>query len=482
MGNKLLLADDSITIQKVVGIIFANEDYELTVVDSGIAAMEKARELVPDIILIDALMPGKNGYEVCEEVRRDPTLKHIPLLLLTGAFEPFDEERARQCGADDSISKPFESQHLIDKVRALIAQGKERAKAQPEPELAAPAPRPVEVSDVTTRELTAAAPVEALPLTETAAGETAWDFFTAEEERGEDIFATELSVAEEVIEVTPDEDLWGAFDVEEVTENEAFAIEETAEELPVEVAAGLTTEEAFSFAEEEPGPAGAGVDLFAAPQEFMPLGEPAAEDVFTFAEEPGLAAAEGSGLYREEAGEDIFTFADEPAPQGTGTELFAAPLEFIPPEEPATEDFFSLVKETPAAESDAVFGADVFSVEPEGMVPGVETTEEFLAVAAVPQSVAEEREESRPQPLTATPEVERQFAPEEEYVPAFSAAPAAAAVPAPVSGDVTLSDEQLTALVSRISRDILEKIAWEVVPDLAETIIREEIRKIKEAQ
>src|SRR5512133_4381818 len=101
MGNRLLLADDSITIQKVVAIIFANEEFELTVVDNGIAALEKAREVRPDVMLVDALMPGKSGYEVCEEVRRDPQLKGIPLLLLVGACEPFDEDKARQSGADD---------------------------------------------------------------------------------------------------------------------------------------------------------------------------------------------------------------------------------------------------------------------------------------------------------------------------------------------------------------------------------------------
>src|SRR5690349_3579557 len=113
MGSKVLLADDSITIQKVVAIIFANEDYELTVVDNGDAALQKARESIPDVVLVDALMPGKNGYEVCQEMRRDPVLKNVPLLLMTGAFEPFDEDKARQCGADDFISKPFESQNLI---------------------------------------------------------------------------------------------------------------------------------------------------------------------------------------------------------------------------------------------------------------------------------------------------------------------------------------------------------------------------------
>ena len=127
MGTTLLLADDSITIQKVVGIIFANEDYELVVVDNGNSALEKAREIHPDVMLVDAVMPGKSGYEVCEEVRRDPLLKEIPLLLLVGAFESFDEEKARKSGADDHITKPFESQNLIDKVKALVDLAATRA-------------------------------------------------------------------------------------------------------------------------------------------------------------------------------------------------------------------------------------------------------------------------------------------------------------------------------------------------------------------
>src|SRR6266567_4056661 len=138
MGTKLLLADDSITIQKVVGIIFASEDYELAIVDNGDAALVKARETRPDVLLVDAVMPGKTRYEVCEEVRRDPLLTGVPILLLTGAFEPFDEEKARQSGADDFISKPFESQHLINKVTTLADLGMRRKNAAPEPDVAPP--------------------------------------------------------------------------------------------------------------------------------------------------------------------------------------------------------------------------------------------------------------------------------------------------------------------------------------------------------
>ena len=131
MGIKLLLADDSITIQKVVGIIFATEDYDVTIVDNGDVALAKAREIKPDVLLVDAVMPGKSGYEVCEQIRRDPVLQRLPILLLTGAFEAFDEDKARKSGADDFISKPFESQNLIEKVTGLIGIGRQRAAAAP---------------------------------------------------------------------------------------------------------------------------------------------------------------------------------------------------------------------------------------------------------------------------------------------------------------------------------------------------------------
>jgi CheY-like chemotaxis protein len=129
MSIKILLADDSITIQKVAGIIFGGEEYSLTVVDNGKAAVEKAREINPDVLLIDALMPGMSGYEVCEAVRATPLISTKPILLLTGSFEPFDEAKAKSCGADDYLAKPFESQQIVTKVKELIELGSSRTLA-----------------------------------------------------------------------------------------------------------------------------------------------------------------------------------------------------------------------------------------------------------------------------------------------------------------------------------------------------------------
>ncbi|MFY3745854.1 response regulator, partial [Anaeromyxobacter sp. Red801] len=147
MPKTLLLADDSITIQKVVGITFANEDVQVVAVDNGEDALAKARELRPAVILADVVMPRRNGYELCEAVKSDPALRGIPVLLLAGTFEAFDEARARGAHADGHISKPFESQALINKVRELLGEPPATAPspyrgagAAPQPAAQAPVP------------------------------------------------------------------------------------------------------------------------------------------------------------------------------------------------------------------------------------------------------------------------------------------------------------------------------------------------------
>jgi CheY-like chemotaxis protein len=131
MAKTLLLADDSVTIQKVVGISLASEDIALVTVDNGDDAIARARELRPDAILADCVMPGRSGYEVCEQIQADPSLRHIPVLLLTGTFEAFDEERAARCGAAGHIAKPFEAQTLVDEVHRLFALAASRRPAPP---------------------------------------------------------------------------------------------------------------------------------------------------------------------------------------------------------------------------------------------------------------------------------------------------------------------------------------------------------------
>ena len=120
MAYKILLADDSVTIQKVVELTFSESDFTVTSVSDGISALSKIKEMSPDIVLLDIYMPQLDGYQVCEKIKTDPTLKNIPVLLLTGTFESFDEEKASQVMADGYLTKPFESTELIAQVEDLV--------------------------------------------------------------------------------------------------------------------------------------------------------------------------------------------------------------------------------------------------------------------------------------------------------------------------------------------------------------------------
>ena len=134
-GRKLLLADDSATIQKVIDLTFADEGVRVVAVGNGQDAIEKLQEESPDIVLADVFMPAPNGYEVCEYVKTNEKLKHIPVMLLVGSFEPFDEAEARRVGADDILTKPFQSiRRLIDRVGALVG-GPPVEKERPTAEL-----------------------------------------------------------------------------------------------------------------------------------------------------------------------------------------------------------------------------------------------------------------------------------------------------------------------------------------------------------
>ncbi|MCL5022877.1 MAG: response regulator [Nitrospirae bacterium] len=121
MAQRLLLADDSITIQKVVELVLAEEGFDIKAAGNGEEALAAMDEFRPDIVLADIDMPKMNGYQLCERIKANPATKAVPVILLAGAFEPLDEELAKNVGAEDFIIKPFESQELIGKINAVIA-------------------------------------------------------------------------------------------------------------------------------------------------------------------------------------------------------------------------------------------------------------------------------------------------------------------------------------------------------------------------
>jgi CheY-like chemotaxis protein len=122
--HTLLLADDSVTIQRVIELTFADEDVKVVAVSDGDQAIERLDSAPPDIVLADIGMPGKNGYEVAQYIKQSPHLSHIPVVLLTGAFEPVDQARAAAAGCDGVLAKPFEPQMVIGRVKELLGKPK----------------------------------------------------------------------------------------------------------------------------------------------------------------------------------------------------------------------------------------------------------------------------------------------------------------------------------------------------------------------
>jgi CheY-like chemotaxis protein len=118
----LLLADDSLTIQRVVELTFTGKDVHVVAVSDGEQAIQRLETSPPDIVLADIGMPGRNGYEVARYVKQSPRLSHIPVVLLTGAFEPVDQLRADEAGCDGVLAKPFDPQLVVNRVLELIAR------------------------------------------------------------------------------------------------------------------------------------------------------------------------------------------------------------------------------------------------------------------------------------------------------------------------------------------------------------------------
>lgn len=143
MPRSILIADDSVTIRRVVELAFSDTDVRVESAGTGAEAIGKFASLRPDVVLADVVMPEPAGYDVCLAVKGSE--RPVPVLLLAGTFEPFDAERARACGADGHLVKPFDSRTLVAQVmRLLDAPPAPAAVRAPAPERSVSAPAPAE--------------------------------------------------------------------------------------------------------------------------------------------------------------------------------------------------------------------------------------------------------------------------------------------------------------------------------------------------
>jgi CheY-like chemotaxis protein len=516
MSKKILLADDSITIQKVIELTFSDEDFDVITVGNGRLALEKLPEVRPDIVLCDIIMPEKDGYEVCEQIKTSPATAHVPVLLLTGAFEPFDQERAARAGYDGSLAKPFEPETLIAKVKELLARAPARAAAPPPP----PPPPPTMRSPIRPPVIEVAPPAPppaGLPFPRPAppAAPPAAPSFISDEPFGRPVEPAFPAPA------SPSTDAFAPMTEEE----SATLLSPPAPPPPPPDAAATVMFRADDLPwSGEPAPAG----------ETRPSLEslPAPEPVFVPETPEAPGAIEEPAVFEEVREEDLdFGEASfEPtAPEPSGTVLFRPGMSTLPPvaagdESVKTGAFEVLgtdeglepepVLEEATAAASAPEPPPVFEPEPAPAFkpepPPVFKPEPAPAFKPepgpmfkpVPQPVFEpERTPLRPpgprgEPvpgpaaLASPPEPGRVAGPVEPPAAESFADVAAAIAPPPTPGPppseaaavsvpVEMVEKIAQRVVAQISEKAVREIAWEVIPDLAEALIKQEIERLK---
>jgi CheY-like chemotaxis protein len=447
MSRKILLADDSVTIQKVIELTFMDEDYVVKAVSNGDEALAALPEIRPDFVIADVHMPGANGYEVCR--RSKEMSPDVPVLLLVGTFEPFDEGQARASGADSFLKKPFDSQELLQRVQDLLASRAGTAAAA----------------------VPAAAPPPPLPDLSAA------PFPQASAEPG-----------------------WGSFQLEPEAPAAFSSPAPFPEAFPEQAAAPSALRESSPFLEEE--------TPFVLEDEQAPIEFQGTEFQGTEFQETELQVEAAPPL---PAGEPLFDF-DSPEPaslEDTAPALSNIDLDAAPGAAPR-----------PAAGFGAPWITDTAPEErlgvPESAVPLVDSLAETEAriEAPPPSSIAASHEpeaawtprETEPElwsPMIDAPPLPPTLAmtppplpgsfpvpPPVDAPPMPIIAPPPAAAPLAVgsvststNGGGHLSEEDIDRIARRVVELMGDKavrdVAWEVVPDLAEVVIRDRLRELE---
>jgi CheY-like chemotaxis protein len=595
--KKLLVADDSVTIQKVIALTFADEPVEIQSVGSGSDALEKIKEWRPDIILADVIMPQVNGYELSKAVKDHEETKGIPVLLLAGTFEAFDEEEARAAGADDFITKPFESGELIEKVNGLLSVSAQAPQATIEQVPAIiPEATTIQAQDATEEIVTVSSGEPMEPVLETPRPMTVEEPVTAEEPviteepqiTEEPVITEEAMIAEEpmliekilepqdpvpqapVDAVGTEPDIWDILseadtgDLAEAREPADFSTERPSLgvlegagvvdvgsfEVGLDRTEGLQVEDLVTM---EPGqsldpaePAG--------PEDYQPGDSPSMaeerskveereRDFFGFEtagtdkEDVGLVteAIEEITFDLEEQtasdqipgipGEDVSFVIPEPdTTAGKQTGDTASPEIFAP--DTADEMDNGIIAEVPDASviteppvvSEPPVVPEPMEVQPDVLPPDTLPLETLSPEPEMSDEIEEVEftlAEEIPSPLDTEPQVNEEpyvsldlepQVPEERPAPFAVQTPSEVDTPGSVESELGLDaspvdppqeplsvempdeeiadipqikDADLDAMVRAIVEEKVEKIAWEVIPELSEVLIKEAIEKIK---
>lgn len=495
MAKKILLADDSITIQKVVELTFSDGDFEVIAVNNGAKALQKLQEMRPDIILSDIIMPEKNGYEVCEFVKSHPDYKTIPIILLTGTFEPFDPDRAERAGADAVVTKPFESQSLIQKVEELIQAA---APAQISPVAAASAPSPF---DETMNDRRSELSPEAARQDETPESDPFSDSPAPAPPAPEPFFQSRPEPA------PPSPERFFNPAPEPAPSSPSFSFEPGVSPFGESPAAPQPP--APPTFTPPPSPPSESMETTAFPKmnfadlqrlrdEDQRAQESAAKpEPSSWSSETTAMPSPSSDDFRETPDEPVETPASLPwdtAPKEPESEPLEWPRAAPDPETGGADPFSATADEdrapggfgfdsAPAEQEGIPFEPAKYDPEPEPETPAPAFGEiSWNRPTSAPESEEEEKAaapEREPEPERFTPPASSFDASEQEPA-AAAAADSPSAQPAS-SG--ALTTEQLDHIARRVVELLSEKavrdIAWEVIPDLAQSIVRERIKELE---
>jgi CheY-like chemotaxis protein len=495
-GRTLLLADDSATIQKVVELTFSDEGLQVITVGNGQQALEKLDEIVPDIVLADVFMPELNGYQVCEHIKRTERFRHIPVMLLVGSFEPFDEAEARRVGADDYLTKPFQSiRALVGKVRDLLSGGSGSNSNEAVTRKLALPPE-ADKENFLDEEAIKRSTADTAPLPEHEE--------TRRRMSARETSFNDLSMDDQMIEATPADDYSSTNqrerDTHEARPTAAYSTADLKE-------AGLSQAVESEVAAE---PEVSSTAAYAPAQSAEPSPMVAAS--------PSPSASRGARVASsDDALLDLGDIEPTPAAMTEADEFFLDLLDESPAQRQSSAPVFTATHQPPievaplpstAEEMDAHARSNyeeaTFEAAPQAqefIEPQVLSEESRTGFAPVgDEALAASEDHSAQGSASAAREDfsdDRQLAPTERLQDDFQADKAPAetggaesvgAVSAPsATGQITLaqlSPEVIDAIarraVEQLSERVVEQIAWEVVPDLAELLIKRRLEEGKQ--
>jgi len=118
--RRILVADDEVYIVHILEFSLSMEGYEVVSANNGVAALEVIEKEMPDLVVLDVMMPGLSGHEVCRRLRTDPRTRHIPIIFLTAKDSPAERDEGLELGANAYITKPFGPRKLIEAIEGLL--------------------------------------------------------------------------------------------------------------------------------------------------------------------------------------------------------------------------------------------------------------------------------------------------------------------------------------------------------------------------